>query len=70
MNNRLLGKGYIRVNRLAPELAVSVPTIWRWSKEDATFPKPVKLSARVTAWRISDVEAWCQSKAEKGEPHD
>lgn len=57
-----IGKGYIRVAKLAPELAVSVPTVWRWLKEDPTFPKPVKLSARVTAWRISDVESWIQSK--------
>jgi predicted DNA-binding transcriptional regulator AlpA len=62
MQTKLSGKGYIRVKRLAPELAVSVPTVWRWLKEDPTFPKPVKLSARVTAWDISEVSAWLDSR--------
>jgi prophage regulatory protein len=65
--NKLPGKGYIRVTQLAPELSVSVPTLWRWakSKKDG-FPAPVRLSGRVTAWSISEVEAWLESKSRKG----
>lgn len=28
-----------------------------------TFPAPVKLSARSVAWRLSDVEAWIESRS-------
>jgi predicted DNA-binding transcriptional regulator AlpA len=55
-------KEYIRVKQLAPELAVSEPTIWRWLKQNPDFPKPLKLSNRVTAWKVSDVRAWLEAK--------
>jgi prophage regulatory protein len=45
-----------RAQRPAP-LPFSAPTLWRRVK-DGSFPKPVKLSLRVTAWRVSDVRAW------------
>lgn len=35
----------------------SAPTLWRKVKA-GTFPKPLKLSERVTAWRVGDVRAW------------
>jgi predicted DNA-binding transcriptional regulator AlpA len=62
MNSKPLEKKYIRVAKLAPELSVSVPTVWRWTKEDPTFPKPIKLSARVTAWQVSQIQDRLDSK--------
>ena len=38
-------------------LPFSAPTLWRKVKA-GTFPKPVKLSQRVTAWNIGAVRAW------------
>lgn len=38
-------------------LPFSAPTLWRKVKA-GTFPKPSKLSERVTAWRVGDVRAW------------
>lgn len=48
---------------IAP-LPFSAPTLWRMVKM-GKFPKPQKLSARVTAWKVGDVRAWmiAQSKA-------
>ena len=39
---------------------VSLPTLWRWAHGDGdpTFPRPIRLSARVTVWRLADLEAW------------
>jgi len=37
---------------------MSPPTIWRKANKEGTFPKPVKLSAGVTAWRDSDLAEW------------
>lgn len=38
-------------------LPFSAPTLWRKVKA-GTFPKPTKLSERVTAWKVADVRAW------------
>jgi len=46
---------------IAP-LPFSAPTLWRKVK-DGTFPKPHKLSARVTAWKVSDVRQWMSAQA-------
>jgi predicted DNA-binding transcriptional regulator AlpA len=42
-------------------LPFSAATLWRKVKEGA-FPQPLKLSARVTAWRVGDVRAWLQQQ--------
>ena len=46
---------------IAP-LPFSAPTLWRKVK-DGTFPKPTKLSTRVTAWQAGQVRAWMQAQA-------
>ena len=48
-------------NRPAP-LPFSAPTLWRKVKA-GTFPKPVKLSERVTAWKVGDIRAWAAAQA-------
>lgn len=35
-------------------LPLSAATLWRMVAA-GTFPKPIKLSSRVTAWRVADV---------------
>ena len=41
-------------------LPFSAPTLWRKVKA-GTFPQPVKLSERVTAWNVGAVRAWIAS---------
>jgi predicted DNA-binding transcriptional regulator AlpA len=38
-------------------LPFSAPTLWRKVKQ-GTFPRPIKLSERVTAWNVGSVRAW------------
>jgi prophage regulatory protein len=45
-----------RPGQAAP-LPFSGPTLWRMVKA-GSFPRPCKLSARVTAWRVGDVRQW------------
>jgi prophage regulatory protein len=52
---------FVRATQVANREGVSVATVWRWVRE-GKFPKPIKLGAAVTAWRISDIEAWEGSK--------
>ena len=51
------------MNLLAVEAAASAlkaqkVTVWRLSRSDPTFPKPIKLSDRITRWLESDLEDW------------
>ena len=43
-------------------LPFSAPTLWRKVKA-GTFPKPSKLSERVTAWNVGAVRAWMTAQA-------
>jgi predicted DNA-binding transcriptional regulator AlpA len=37
--------------------------LWRKVKAK-TFPAPVKLSERVTAWRVGEVRAWMEAQVQ------
>ena len=43
-------------------LPFSAPTLWRKVRA-LTFPAPVKLSERVTCWKVGEVRAWMQAQA-------
>ena len=46
--------GYVRQSQLIPVIFPFSPaTLWRKVKA-GTFPKPVKLGPRITAWRVED----------------
>ena len=62
---------FVRVSQLvlspqrpshAAPLPFSAPTLWRKVKA-GTFPKPIKLSERVTCWRVGEVRAWMIEQA-------
>ena len=43
-------------------LPFSAPTLWR-KVAAGTFPKPIKLSERVTCWNVGQVRAWMTAQA-------
>jgi prophage regulatory protein len=46
---------YVRQSQLIPAIfPFSSATLWRKVKA-GTFPKPVKLGPRITAWRVEDI---------------
>lgn len=52
--------GYIRQAQLIPGIIpFSSATLWRKVKA-GTFPAPVKLSERVTAWNVESIRAWME----------
>lgn len=53
--------GFIRQKPLiATGLApFSATTLWR-KVQAGTFPKPIKLSEQITAWRVSDIKEWAK----------
>ena len=49
--------GYLRQKQLIPGIfPFSSATLWRQVKA-GTFPPPVKLGPRITAWRVEDIRA-------------
>jgi predicted DNA-binding transcriptional regulator AlpA len=43
--------------QVASVYGVSRPTVWRWTRIDPKFPKPVKAAAMTTRWRASVIRA-------------
>jgi len=57
----LPANGFIRQAQLVPAIVPFSPaTLWRKVRA-GTFPAPVKISARCTAWRCEEVRAWIES---------
>ena len=56
-NEKLPQIGYVRQRQLMPIMPFSRTTLWRMVKE-GSFPAPVKLSTKITAWRAEDIHAW------------
>ena len=50
-------QGYLRAKAVCAQYSMSIASLWRKSKI-GTFPKPVKLSAGITAWAKSDLAEW------------
>lgn len=48
---------YIREKDLLKILPISKSTLWRKVAAEE-FPKPIKLSQKITAWKTSDVDDW------------
>ncbi len=62
---RLPETGYVRQSQLIPGiLPFGATTLWRMCKA-GKFPKPVKLSERVTAWRAEEVRAWIEAQGKE-----
>lgn len=59
----LPAEGFIRVKQLTRFIPLSRTTIWRKVKAGA-FPRPIKLSSYVTAWRVADVREWINQAAQ------
>jgi len=63
--------GYVRLPLLVGNTKTGTPgilpfsasTLWRRVKNQ-TFPAPLKLSERVTAWRAEDVRAWLDEQGQ------
>lgn len=58
-------------NRKKPGIPVPLPftasSLWR-KVAAGTFPKPVKLGPRTTAWKVSDVRDWLVNQAAEVAP--
>ncbi|SDJ15162.1 helix-turn-helix transcriptional regulator [Lutimaribacter saemankumensis] len=51
----------LRRHMVEARTGLSRSTIYDWMKR-GEFPKPVKLGARLVAWRESEINAWLESR--------
>jgi len=61
MPNRLLRRPEVEART-----GLARSTIYDWMSR-GEFPRPVRLGARIVAWRESDVAAWLESRDQQGE---
>lgn len=50
----------LRVGQVSAITGISVPTIYRLMKQ-GSFPRALRLTNSVRAWKLSDVQAWIKS---------
>lgn len=63
---RLPETGFLRQPQVLVFVPISRSTLWR-RIQAGTFPGPVKLSARVTAWRAEDLRSWISAQGQSGQ---
>lgn len=63
------GPRFIRLPEVCQLLGASKATVYRWEREDPTFPKRVKLTERLSAWRADHLATWIEARtAESNKP--
>ena len=62
-------KGFIpailRPDKAAAYLGISKNTIYRWLRENPSFPRLIKIGQRSSGWRVADLDAWLDCQAQK-----
>lgn len=50
------------VKQVAVSLNVTPPTVWRYVREDLSFPRPLRLSRGCTRWRDEEIKQWVDTR--------
>lgn len=51
----------LRIQDVMKKTGIAKSTIWLWVKE-GKFPKPIKLSERITVWDENKIDEWIKLK--------
>jgi prophage regulatory protein len=52
----------LRPAQAAERLGISLPTLWRYIRNNPSFPRPSKLSDRVTVFDAAELDAFIASR--------
>ena len=63
-----MAEQYLSDEQLGERYGGSRVSIWRWHRERPEFPRVIKLTPGCARWRLSEIEAWEQAKAEAVTP--
>lgn len=64
---QLPSSGFLRITHVLQLIPISKSTWWAGVK-DGHFPKPIKLSPRVTAWRVEDIKQLIEQEFQEYKP--
>lgn len=53
---------FIRLPEVSRLTGFGKTTIYQRARKDLNFPKPVKISSRMTVWRADEVVAWVEAR--------
>jgi len=53
---------FLRIQEVMKKTGIARSTIWLWVSENK-FPKPIKLSPRITVWEEEKVLIWMENKS-------
>lgn len=59
MQTKLPETGYLRLNAVLAFIPVGKSTWWQGVR-DGKFPQPVKLSPKITAWKVEDIRRYIE----------
>lgn len=62
--NSAAGPVWLSDREVGARYGVSRITIWRWSKEIESFPKPRKLGPNTSRWNASELDGYDRQKME------
>lgn len=48
---------FLRIKDVMKKTGIAKSTIWLWVSE-GKFPKPIKLSPRITVWMSKEIDKW------------
>lgn len=51
---------FLRIKDVMKKTGIAKSTIWLWVSE-GKFPKPIKLSPRITVWDEKEIDNWISS---------
>lgn len=52
---------FLRITSVMDKTGIAKSTIWLWVSENK-FPKPIKLSPRITVWEEEKIQEWLNEK--------
>lgn len=55
--------GYMRQRDIIPSVVPVSPATWWRGIKSGRYPSPVKLSERVTAWKVADIRQFLAQRA-------
>lgn len=61
-SHTLPSHGYVRLPVVVGVCGIARSTVWAWAAQ-GRFPKPVKLSPRVSAWAVIELQEWLADPA-------
>ena len=54
--------GVLRLPAVVKLTGMSNTTVWELSRRDPEFPKPIRLTSQITAWRADELYKWLESR--------